>query len=559
MFEIAEYNRLIQELKSRTKKAFEKAGIPFADTQTNEDAIRLVFAGQYSAGKSSIVRMLTGSNDPVIGAGITTEKPHAYDWNGISIVDTPGIHTQQRPDHDAASYEAITSADMLVFVVTNELFDSHLADHFRKLAIDKDKAGEMILVVNKMERTAEGNTEEQRNIIRDDLRKVLAPYTPEQLYVCFLDAKSYLESMDEDDQEIADDLVARSGYQEFLSALNRFVADKSYSSRLTTELYVLENEIQTAIERFESKDDDLDIEAVEESLLQQRHVLIDARDRMRQEIKDIFTTGAAKIRNLGADASDLIIDGCNMDDVEAELKKKIQTSDDIIEQCEQEAQLTLENRLNEIGQSMNSIENSEFCNELKIRLNERYDSLPDHVKQTLQKAIPEMQKIGKNVSKSAYKYGTTGGMELTGFTGSKVHDLIIKAGHAMKYKFKPWQAAKIAKGVAIGGTVLEVFGIALSVFLQIKEDQDEDRKNALLRENRQNIRSQFSQEANEFEDYGRKYIKNHIVAALDEPIAELDSSIRELRENKTARNAACSAFEQLDRECQQLIQQIHAI
>ena len=46
-----------------------------------------------------------------------------------------------------------------------------MAAHFRKLAIDKDKAGEMILVVNKMDRTAEGNTREQQKIIREDLNK----------------------------------------------------------------------------------------------------------------------------------------------------------------------------------------------------------------------------------------------------------------------------------------------------------------------------------------------------------------------------------------------------
>ena len=60
-----------------------------------------------------------------------------------------------------------------------------MANHFRKLAIDKDKAGEMILVVNKMERAAEGNTIEQQNIIREDLKKVLFPYTPEQLNLSF--------------------------------------------------------------------------------------------------------------------------------------------------------------------------------------------------------------------------------------------------------------------------------------------------------------------------------------------------------------------------------------
>lgn len=36
-----------------------------------------------------------------------------------------------------------------------------------------------------MERAAEGNTIEQQNIIREDLKKVLFPYTPEQLNLSF--------------------------------------------------------------------------------------------------------------------------------------------------------------------------------------------------------------------------------------------------------------------------------------------------------------------------------------------------------------------------------------
>ena len=95
--------------------------------------------------------MLTGRNDIAVGAGITTEQTSSYEWNGIVITDTPGIHTEQRPDHDEISYRAIAGADILVFTVTSQMFDSNIAAHFRKLAIDKDKANEMILVVNKMQ------------------------------------------------------------------------------------------------------------------------------------------------------------------------------------------------------------------------------------------------------------------------------------------------------------------------------------------------------------------------------------------------------------------------
>ncbi|MBQ9394793.1 MAG: 50S ribosome-binding GTPase, partial [Proteobacteria bacterium] len=160
-----------------------------AAEQSNK--VRIVVVGQYSAGKSSLLRMLTGREDIAVGANITTEKVQKFDWNGIEIVDTPGIHTELHPDHDEISYHAIASADLLIFVVTNELFDAHIAEHFRKLAIDSGKASEMILVINKMDRTTNGNTEAQQNTIKEDLRPVLEPYTPEQLYISFLAADSY--------------------------------------------------------------------------------------------------------------------------------------------------------------------------------------------------------------------------------------------------------------------------------------------------------------------------------------------------------------------------------
>ena len=93
--------------------------------------ISLVFAGQYSAGKSTILKALTGIPDIAIGAGITTQEAHTYDWNGIEVVDTPGIHTTLRPDHDEISYQAIADADMLVYVVTQELFDDFIGQNFR--------------------------------------------------------------------------------------------------------------------------------------------------------------------------------------------------------------------------------------------------------------------------------------------------------------------------------------------------------------------------------------------------------------------------------------------
>ena len=560
MFKIASFAQRSKELKEKVNAALLSAGMEMNICDNNTDSISLVFAGQYSAGKSSILKMLTGRTDIEIGAEITTQIAHTYNWNGIEVVDTPGIHTQLRPDHDAISYKAIASADMLVFVITNELFDSYIGEHFRKLAIDRDKAGEMILVVNKMDRTSLGNTEEQQSIIREDLKKVLEPYTPEQLNLSFLDAESYLESIEErkEDPELADELFTRSGYTQFIDTLNRFVEEKSISSKLTTELYVIDDCLEKAIIELQPKSNDEDIDALEESYMQQRHYLIEARGRLQQEVKDIYAIAASQIRDIGLDAANHLIDGCKQEEVENELQKSIRNAEDIIEKCQLEAVEVIDARLNEMGQAFDVIENSEFSIKLKSRLNGKFEGLPEGIKRIITKAGSEFQKSGIAVLDKAYKAGTQGGLELTNFSSSSIHKMVLNVGRGIGFKFKPWQAVKITKGIALGGQVLSVLGVGFSIFMKIKADLDEEKIREDLKKNRQNIRSQFNAAANDLEDYARQYIKDNVNLPLETSISAIDRNIQEIRDTRSNRSTSCRQLEELQKECRLLIRDIHS-
>jgi GTPase SAR1 family protein/prophage antirepressor-like protein len=561
MFKLADYTQKIADLKTKVEQSADRAKIEFSINENVDKRFHLVFVGQYSAGKSSILKAMTGREDIKIGAGITTDQVHTYDWSDIEVVDTPGIHTEKRPDHDDLSYSAIASADMLVYVVTNELFDSNLADHFRKLAIDRDKAGEMILVVNKMTRTAEGNTSHQQEIIRDDIKKVIEPYTPEQLGLCFMDANSYLKSLEVRPQNpvLADKLLDRSGYNQFVDTLNRFVTEKNLSSRVTTILYELDDFLQKASRQLEPGTADADVEALEENYMQQRHVLSDARLRLQQEIRDIYTNAASEIRALGLESADYLVEGCKKEDVEDELEKAVRRANDIIENSQETAVSTLTDRLNEMGQDIEAIENSEFTRNLKTRLIGRFDSLPDNIKKVLGNTMGQAQKAGNAVLKNAYNATAEGGLKLANFSGSNIHNIVLKAGHAIGYKFKPWQAIKVTKGIAIGGQVLSAFGIGLSAFMQMKSDQDEEKARADLKTNRQNIRSQFNSAANELEDHGRAFVKENIANTLDNSIQLIDGNIHEIRSTRANRSASCREMEDLHFECQKLIREIHSI
>ena len=558
MFEFAEYSDKIVELENKAISLLNEAGVEYKLDKNDEDQTKLVFAGQYSAGKSTILKMLTGDESIEIGAGITTQKANEYEWKGMRVIDTPGIHTQLRPDHDAISYEAIANADMLVFVVTNELFDEFLAGHFRKLAIDRDKAGEMILVVNKMERTSLGNSPEQQDIISKDLEKVLTPYTPEQLNICFIDAESYLDSMNEEDPEIAEELLCRSGYERFVTVLNEFVASKGLSSKLTTRIYRIEDQLEKALESIESKDSDDDINALEEHFLQQKYTISDSRNRLQNEIKGIFEVAAAKIRSLGLNTSNLLFEGCKWEVVEQEFENSISEANALIEACQQDAKKAIDARLKEIDISIDEIENSVFSNKLKERLLEKYDLLPDNVKVILNKSSGIAKTAGGVVLKNAYNEGIQGGLKLTNFAKSNIHGVVLKIGHTVGYKFKPWQAVKITKGIAVGAQFLSIVGIGFEVYMQIKEDRDEDKRELELKNNRQIIRGQFYNAADELEEYGRCYVQENIIVPLDNSIHEINDSINYIRLGRNDKNELCKKIIDLEEECQNLIREIHS-
>ena len=560
MFKLADFTNRIEVLKTRSEQAAASANIKFDVYDVNQK-FKIVFAGQYSAGKSSIIKAMTGRDDIVIGPGISTESVHKYEWSGMEIIDTPGIHTEKRPDHDTLSYAAISSSDMLVYVVTNELFDSNLAEHFRKLAIDRDKAGEMILVVNKMARTALGNTSEQQFIIQNDLIKVIEPYTPEQLGLCFMDAYSYLKGLEirSIKPALADRLMERSGYDVFIETLNHFVSEKELSARITTTLYQLDDFLQKAIRQLEPGIADTDIDALEENYLQQRHVLSDSRLRIIQEIQDIYTNAAAEIRSLGLESANQLVEGCKKANVEEELENAVKKANLLIESCQETAVTTLETRLTEMGQDIEGIENSEFTRNLKTRLIGRFDSLPDNIKRVLGNTMSHAQKASAVVLKNAYNAGSEGGLKLANFSGSNIHEMVLKAGHAIGYKFKPWQAIKVTKTIAVGTQILSALGIGLSVFMQIKSDQDEEKLRQELKINRQNIRSQFYAAASGLEEHGRSFVKENVAITLDASIQEIDNKIHEIRSTRTNRNASCREMENLHIECQKLIREIHAL
>ena len=150
-----------------------------------------------------------------------------------------------------------------------------MGHHFRKLAIDQKRAKNMVLVVNKMDRTALGNVPEQQQVIANDLLKVIDPYKPEDLYLSFLDTESYFEYLNETDQEMKDIYFEQSGREPFIENLNAFVKSRGVLSKIQAPLETLKSAITNIIGDSDNLTSDEDIEALEAELKREKRAMDD--------------------------------------------------------------------------------------------------------------------------------------------------------------------------------------------------------------------------------------------------------------------------------------------
>lgn len=537
------------------------AGMVPAEILSSDKSVNLVFAGQYSAGKSSIMKVLTGREDIAIGAGITTEKTHTYDWGGITVVDTPGVHTQLRPDHDEITYRAIAGADLLVFVVTNELFDSHLAKHFRNLAIERDKAHEMMLVVNKMRRCAKGNSQEAQNVIREDLRKVLVPFTPEDLGTTFIDAEAALESKTETDGEIAKILLKKSGVDGFTQELNRFVREKGLSSRYTTALYSLEQILQEALASESTGDKDID--ALEELLLQRRRALLYTQDRIPRAVEGEIQNASSQIRQEGRKVADMINGSADQKAVDQELQAAQDRVQNLAEQLEKSVQFVIGKHMKALDDRVGDIANSELAKELLPRLVHRIEqaSISPEAMKNLKKASDISSKLGEFLVRNSFtpKTGTLGGLfKLNQYSGTATHGAVKAIGKFFGKSFKPWEAVKWTRTVANVGRVFAVAGTVLTFVLQIKEDADAAQLEVDLRESRSAVRSGFNDAAHVIEMHFDKATQSFVSSAISSEIENVDSQLDELRNLQQTRSDLFQNLLGLLEETRELIKSIHS-
>lgn len=535
-------------------------------TINNDDGpLKVVFAGQYSAGKSSVISALTGREDIPIGAGITTQHTQTYHWQGVDIVDTPGIHTTLRPDHDEISYRTLSEADLVVFVTTNELFDDHLAEHFQKLAIGRDKGHEMLLLINKMQRHNQGNTEAAHQIVTEALRDVLAPLSPESLRISFVDAQSAIESSRcADDPEEAQYLWQDSGLDAFANNLNAFIRDKGLAARYTTSLYSLEQVLQEAIARIPSGDPEMD--GVEELLVQSHTALLEERQQVTGVIRQKVSQSTDHVREEGRKLALMMHGEANPNEINQAFDEAKNTVDKVPDHLTDALEQILASRHDNLQSRLDGIMQSELAKELLPRLSSRVEKYLSNSQMSqatvvaINKSATVSEKFGVYLVKNAFSPTSTSldaMFKLKSYSGTPMHEAVKKVGKYFGKSFKPWEAVKWTKNIAHAGRVLAVAGVVVTFVMAWREDVKEAQREKDLAEARAATRFGFNEAADAIDTYFDEVSQTYVAEVLDTQIKQVNKQLTELRDIQARKDEQYHALVALLEQTQALIRRIH--
>lgn len=534
--------QLFEEVRNTLRKSgdsslISKSQMIPTSLYSKDKRINVVFAGQYSAGKSTLLKILTGE-DLAIGGGITTATCQSFNWQGINVTDTPGIHTQNRPDHDKITYEQLAKADLIVFVVTAEGFSDHLANHFRKLINEKGKGHEMMLVVNKMDRTAKGNTTEQQDVlINKDILPVINPYSVEDMYTSFICTDWYNQAFTPKYAKFQDKLLAKSGLPVFIDNLNRFIADRGLLGSSTTSLYEVEKMLADIVSNM--KTGDAIVDGTIHMLNEKRRIFEESKVRIKDKVGNAVQKKSHQVQLWGSEIANKLTSSQKQNETNQMLKEKQDAVDETTTKLTAEIEGILKVEAGTLQKKFKELSESEFARDLKLTMDERVKSvhISEDTRRNMEKTSNYLKDFGTKIATmSVGKNPGNGFMSIfktSTYSGSQLHETVLKVGHLFGHKFQPWQAVRWTKNIANGSRVLGVVGSVLSVGLQIYNDKQEDKIENQLAEGRNEIRSCFRDASNviemEYDKATDTWIEKNItphVQQIDKDIAEIYSNIK---------------------------------
>lgn len=108
---------LVQEHLENSESALKEL-----EKKAQDSSLQIMLFGAYNAGKSTLINALLGEERAIINDVPTTYRVDHYDWNGIHLLDTPGVNAPI--EHEEASEEQLKRSGLILFVIRDGDMDA---------------------------------------------------------------------------------------------------------------------------------------------------------------------------------------------------------------------------------------------------------------------------------------------------------------------------------------------------------------------------------------------------------------------------------------------------
>ena len=519
------------------------------DVESSGD-FTIAFVGEYSSGKTTIINLLTNTSGKT-GTSVTTQEARKLRWNNVCVIDTPGLGSGQL-QHDEKTEEWLAKADLLVYVLTPDLFGSRAGARFVNMLDKYKREHEMMVVVNMIDK--EGN---EITVYEEELQNALGHRRLDDYFPTFISAKDKEMSLDaRQPPERRELLSCRSRFDMLQDNLNNFVLDRRERASLTTplaRLQVLLRKISFSTE-YDKEDSllNLRIATVEKALRDVKHVYADFREDMND---CVGATAGVIFDALGDPHADITV-FC-----EGQLEVFSRKVEDTVS--------VLGDRLNgcllELREENNEIDQSTLAEDVRSRISESdtlkkvfssftrsSDSGTTKVAAEWLKAIEEVAKLsGKAIPEEwSGVLNASNVIQAASKLASMVdRNLVLRVGRTVGYKFKPWGAVKLSRRFAQAVPLLDLAGGIWEYEAHRREKNREKEAAEQLRQFKSDLKGMLHQTADKIVQAVYEELVGNVEQALVTSLRLVTEQKRNLAAFAKDQQEICRELESKRTEC----------
>ncbi len=513
-----------RSLKAQALATLDAAGAEFVDLRDAVDTrvtidpgrLTLALAGVYEVGKSSLVEALTGLEVPA-GGGVTTTEVHEYPYGDLLLVDMPGT-LSGHADHDQIARQAITDADLLLFVVSNELFNPESLPYFMRAAVDLGKRQQMLLVVNKFDRfNLAGRTpEEAAQFISGVLAEEIQPLSIDEFGPVVVSTREYLASRKAEDPQKAARKLTSSRFEGLIAAIDAFCDRHGVIGQQRRPLQQLLEILNDAVSR--ALVDDGSRSRATDLVRRQVFALNEERGRARAELGHLRSEARARLVQPAEKLLKLLDDRASMEEMDVAAADAEQALQRIVQEVSDKLNVLHGRLASDLMARLDDIDGSALAQQVRAEF--EVDLKRPDVGSGRAGLSPKTRKaVAEGVRKAA---------KAVNENSKQVTEVLASIFKFFGGKFKPWGKVKLDRWVGAGSKVAGPLVAIAEAYFNYREEEAKEKAERQLRTLRADMRASFNDIARQFDAVLHEQGDVLLAQLYDNPLKDASVLAREI-------------------------------